>query len=685
MDWRMKLWKSVAVLGDGAVAIRARITPAALRAVVLLCLLLAPGCSKESAKTAVVPPGQEALLANILGQGSAFPGPCAFASGSIDGGAIRGVYACPRGEVGLELHEPSQATASVAETDKFAISLVRGGPPPAEFVDALRSHIAARESAFEWQWVSPHDEAEPASPHTAFPVPPWVTAGQYFFVLLSAGVLVALWRSRARLMTREAVVPAVLFLLALALRFAAHAVPADIRAVLEQYSLARLGWSAFLHLVYATLPERDETFWTISRFAGALAVPLLYAVVRARFTERLVAVGAAAMLAVTPLLVRFSATDTPYILLSAAFLGAIVAYDRFAASASASAMALALALLTAAMQLRPDAPWLIVPAACLVLARPLPRWRTFLRPSLVACALAFVALNTAATLAAVAATGRVQGGYWEYVVVVAPILRSPWGVGEMTPPTLAVLVAFGALAALFNGRAGALWLLAVLIANPFSFPADSYRDGLVLGQYANARYYIPAMYLACGLGGLGVAALVRALGRLARRDLPAPAAVAVGIVCLAAAPGLDLLWRMWTPQREFEFFRSGLAQLDPACRLVTLSNTRDAGFIPFDYLVPGRTLDLVQFLADPHGSCFVYYRTANCYSPDILPEAEPATFVMHPACREIEDRFDLRPIVVTDLPVLPYRAEIYARDPLPVGFFAVNERSASAAAAAPPP
>src|SRR5262249_6498123 len=147
---------------------------------------------------------------------------------------------------------------------------------------------------------------------------------------------------------------------------------------------------------------------------------------------------------------------------------------------------------------------------------------------------------------------------------------------------------------------------------------------------------VPAMYLACGLAGLAVATALDLVGRVLRRPLPAAGAVAVGIVCVAAAPRLDLLWRMWTPQREFEFFRAGLSRIDPGCQLVALLDTEDAGFIPFGYLRPGM-VDTAGFLAAPSGEpCVVYYRGANCWALDAAPEPHPPDFEMNPTCHAIE-------------------------------------------------
>lgn len=632
---------------------RAALACAALAAVIGV-QLLAPRCggadTPPAPEGAVVPPGKEELLADMLGRGAALPGRCTFASGSIEHAVVRGRYDCPAGGVVLELRHPDTAPADVPRTGKFAIVLLSGAPP-AGLVEALQSRLRTGEGAFEW--------LVPPRPAGKAPAR-WIAVGEALFLALLVGVMLAMWRSRHLLLTPDTAPLLLLTALALLLRCIAHGGPADIRAVMGDLRASRGGWVAFTHLVYEFLPVRDETIWDINRVAGALSVPLLYVVMRKRFADPLAALAAAAALGVTPLLVRFSASDAPYVLLCAAFLGAIAAYDRYTESQSIGALALAFGLLTAAMQLRPEGAWMIVPAALLVLARPLPPLHLARRGSAVACALLFVAINALPT--AVAVTGHAEGGYAQAFVLVGSLFGSPWAVPAMTPRALAALVVLGAFAALFHGRAGALWLAATLVADPINFPADT-----PFGHYANARYHIPAMYLACGLAGLGVAVSIRLLGRLMRRDVPAARLLAVGIIVLAAAPRFDLLRRMWTPQREYEFFRDGLTRIDPMCRVVTLAYTRDAGFIPFDYLAPQRLVDITEFLAGARGDCFVYYRCANCYSSDL--DLAPPDFDIHPACRRIEQEFRLEPIVEAALPAQPYRDEGYTREPLPIGFF----------------
>jgi hypothetical protein len=123
-----------------------------------------PGTEAE----AVVAPGQEELLADMLGRGAAFPGPCAFGGGQADGGVIRSTYECPDGEVVIELRHASKASAGAARTALFALTVVSGSPPPG-FQDALEAHIGSRESAFEWTRLQPPPTLPPAPPSSREP------------------------------------------------------------------------------------------------------------------------------------------------------------------------------------------------------------------------------------------------------------------------------------------------------------------------------------------------------------------------------------------------------------------------------------------------------------------------------------------------------------------------------------
>jgi hypothetical protein len=515
----------------------------------------------------------------------------------------------------------------------------------------------------------------------------WLSAGCVFYAIAIAAALVAAWRSTRYLGSADAIAPAVLTLIALGVRFFARAGMGDTRdvlgAVVGDGFRQRAGWSAFLRLLFLWLPARYETIWTVHRVVGALAVPLLYAALRQRFPQRSIAAAGATALAVVPLVARFSASDTPYVPLCTAFLGSVVALTRFRQSGSRGALAVGLILLTAAMQLRPDGLWLVVPAAILVLSVPcVAAGRAFSGATLVGAAL-FAIANLIPSVWALSGHNKIgDGSLGAYTstnfILVGTLRGSPWTDLAMSPWPLSLLVLGGVAVAARSGRAGVGWLTATLVAMPLDFPATN--------QYANARYHLPAVYLACGLAGLGTAYLVE---RVARR-LPAqldPLVVAATLVLVAALPRLDLLRRQWTPQEEFDFYRAGVARFDRGCEIVALTHGPDAGFVPSSDPEVRAPTDIDAFLQDPppaSSTCLVYYRAANCRSADAAGLPNGAAFDENPACRELERRATLLPVTEANLRARPYRGERYSTDPVAVGFYRIVDLAPPRGAYAPP-
>jgi hypothetical protein len=103
---------------------------------------------------AVIPPGREDLLAEMLGRGETLPGACTFASGQVDRDTVIGTYNCPAGAAVVTLRHPGKAASGATLTEQFALS-VQSGSPPAELVGALATRVRAREGAFEWTWLQP--------------------------------------------------------------------------------------------------------------------------------------------------------------------------------------------------------------------------------------------------------------------------------------------------------------------------------------------------------------------------------------------------------------------------------------------------------------------------------------------------------------------------------------------------
>jgi hypothetical protein len=124
----------------------------------LWCVLLATSVGAVTpAIEFVIPPGQEALIASMLGRGMALPD-CTLISGGVNFTVIEATYSCVGGSVTLELDHPQNADTS-AQTAQFAIS-VRSGTPPLEFQEALVSLVLSRENSFVWAWAESGADAE---------------------------------------------------------------------------------------------------------------------------------------------------------------------------------------------------------------------------------------------------------------------------------------------------------------------------------------------------------------------------------------------------------------------------------------------------------------------------------------------------------------------------------------------
>ena len=120
-----------------------------------ICLAGPLGAAEEAedAPDAVIPPGQEELLLLMLGKGASLPDGCTLSDGQIDRTVVKATYACPLGDVIIQLSNPEQAPEKATETERFAL-VVDSGAPPESLLDALAASVRARESGFEWLRVA---------------------------------------------------------------------------------------------------------------------------------------------------------------------------------------------------------------------------------------------------------------------------------------------------------------------------------------------------------------------------------------------------------------------------------------------------------------------------------------------------------------------------------------------------
>jgi hypothetical protein len=99
----------------------------------------------------IITSGWESVVAEMLGTGEAVTDRCRFTDGQIEGTLIRAVYRCGTEDVVIELGHPSKMTADGVRTERFALSVASGSPPP-ELLPALVSRVRASEGRFEWRW-----------------------------------------------------------------------------------------------------------------------------------------------------------------------------------------------------------------------------------------------------------------------------------------------------------------------------------------------------------------------------------------------------------------------------------------------------------------------------------------------------------------------------------------------------
>jgi hypothetical protein len=129
----------------------------AARATLLGALFLAPVSAAEneaaSPEEPAISPGQEDLLAAMLGKGATLPEECTLIAGEVDHTIVKATYTCPAGEVVFELAHPSTAAATDTQTANFAITL-QSGSPPDTLIEALASLIRSQEAAFQWTWLA---------------------------------------------------------------------------------------------------------------------------------------------------------------------------------------------------------------------------------------------------------------------------------------------------------------------------------------------------------------------------------------------------------------------------------------------------------------------------------------------------------------------------------------------------
>src|SRR5438046_2290078 len=110
----------------------------------------------------VIPPGQEALLADMLGRGAGVLAKgCRFETAEVRRNFVLATYGCPRrSKAYVELHHPEASPNAPVRTGQFAILVTSGQASIPELMRAVAARVSAREKQFRWLDVRPRQGQE---------------------------------------------------------------------------------------------------------------------------------------------------------------------------------------------------------------------------------------------------------------------------------------------------------------------------------------------------------------------------------------------------------------------------------------------------------------------------------------------------------------------------------------------
>lgn len=168
----------------------------------VVLLMALGGGDLAPARAQTIPPGQEAVLAAMLGRGEPLPGGCAFADGQVDRNVVSATYRCPDGDVRIRLSPPGTPAAQAITTERFAITMA-GASPHDELLEAIEARIRSKESEFEWSMLIVGKTRRSSS--SVLGLPAWLF-GLLLFALAGASSISArrAWATRAPVGRRAA-------------------------------------------------------------------------------------------------------------------------------------------------------------------------------------------------------------------------------------------------------------------------------------------------------------------------------------------------------------------------------------------------------------------------------------------------------------------------------------------------
>lgn len=422
------------------------------------------------------------------------------------------------------------------------------------------------------------------------------------------------------------------------------------------------GSAALYHALFAWLPHDHLTLERANSIIGVATLPLFAAFVARLTADRRAGLVAAAMVAVIPMFVRNDNSDANNVPCLLWLMGALVLVDEHVERRTLSPLVGATALASLAAICRPEMPALVGGLVALLVWAVSPRPREIALDRRVWAALACsAAAITPHALHIVSRLGSEHAGETWLArgrltdVPTTVLTRSSVVEPRLYPITALALALLGlARAPIERRRKVALGLMALLAFTLYVIDLD----------WANvARVHVPGALLTTALAALGALFVFDASPRAGKLSWPLRAAVAMTLVGAIIPTGVAL-FAPTNEEAEEQLIRDVLARL-PKSEPYTLirldhddrDRSRDTSsfthhYFP-DYLAKSATKlsvrELVALGKPPPRTYFFW--GMRCHAQfRRRDEPRPSGDNVQPACAEMRERFDLRPVLERDVP-----------------------------------
>lgn len=607
---------------------------------------------------AVIPPGQDDLVAAMLGGGRVLANGCRLSSGSVEKTYVVGHYDCGPATFEIELRSIDDSSNG-PRTTKFVI--VAHDAPPA-LVDDVRRLVLANESGFRW-FTPAETKPAPSAMGERNDRPARSLLLSLGWLALPFALAMAL-RSR-RWDRRLLLLAASSALLALIVRLAIPAAPANYftdllgprDAVTPPWTPREAGIHGFCRALSLVVPLSASAVITLQRILGSCSVGLVVLATGtappegdSRRTGLIAGAIVGILFALDPMQASLAASDAMHVpALFAWSVGALV-YARISAEEQPSRWFLA-ALFTCALL-----PGLVrVELALSPLFYPFlfGRWRGARAPWAILIVPAVLAgsfaLATSFTSSVEAPTlDRMRRWLTSGFTMLVPH-RDGW-----IPSAVTQIAVVGGVVGLVRRRPRLAMALAALIAIHAVHILSPLAGESARGPLAVARHeiiHVAALIVLTSWGALEIIDAVRV-------RFPTRGAIAIAATLLVACLVIErapFQRPRYTYQAEYRFLSENLSKVDPSCRLVAVWH-RGVNGIAFEsalalpnpllaYDAPQRPWVIVSDPADLSNlgpGCVVYFKSSFCQldanAPfgDRYPDAREILRSLEPVCIRLE-------------------------------------------------